>query len=339
MGRLSARLPKPKPKPRPTKPKQDAAQDQQDIVSDAGFPDLTLEERTTRSKHFTHTSAAYDAWGISPTAALTPDLKHFAWKVPGDVMELIPEQVREILTCTGDSPLVVLRNLDLVDICAGKARITRWALWANLQAVAIDRSYSPHLDINSNTGYAIALTAVLRTKPRTGLIFMGPQCSSWVWISRGTTQRSCENPDGHDGVQSVMEGNELNLRVGLMCMIATKLGIPWIIEQPSSSLFFETDTFKSVILATNAQRVHINLGDYGHLTRKPTLLLGTVPWLQTLARPPGTHAARRSKSVALVMVKVEGGKRRVTGKRKFLKASQVYPVRFAGAIVKKHWLA
>ena len=55
-----------------------------------------------------------------------------------------------------------------------------------------------------------------------------------------------------------------------------------VIEQPLTSLLFR---YKPVFLAlqkVGAQKISLQLGDFGAASAKPTALYGTAPWLQTL---------------------------------------------------------
>ena len=80
--------------------------------------------------------------------------------MPEHVVKLIPSAVLKLLKSSPESPLVVVRNLHLLDVCAGRARICKWGLEAKLNAVALDRAYGMHLDINSDEGLAAAALAI-----------------------------------------------------------------------------------------------------------------------------------------------------------------------------------
>ena len=157
------------------------------------------------------------------------------WTVPPDITSKIPMPCRVLLGCDA-KPLVVVRNFDFVDICAGKARITKWALTAGLTGAALDREYGEHTDLNTDIGLALAIVCVLRMV-QGGLVFLACKCSSWVWMSRSSTQRSQDNPLGNQSAPSVIEGNMLNLHCSLLCCIAHRCLSKWVVEQPESSLF------------------------------------------------------------------------------------------------------
>ena len=57
-----------------------------------------------------------------------PSWKSLLYTVPAGIMDIIPVEVKRLLGCESN-PLVVVRNLNLVDVCAGKARLPRWATW------------------------------------------------------------------------------------------------------------------------------------------------------------------------------------------------------------------
>ena len=106
---------------------------------------------------------------------------------------------------------------------------------------------------------------------------------------------------------------------------------------------------------TSARRVCFNMGEFGHSSRKPTVLVGTAPWLDGFCPPassstaaastdhgpakPKAKAKSRSKvaqPAQLTKRRVENGRLKVWG-TKALKGSQVYPVRFALRVAQLQW--
>ena len=273
--------------------------------------------------------------------------------------------------CEGGRDLVVLRNWQFLDVCAGKARITKWAMTAGLFGAAIDQTYGAHMNINTNEGFALLLLCLLRVCSG-GLMIIAAQCSSWVWLSRSTSGRSTENPHGDVSKQFVRDGNLLNVRCSVVCAIAHMVGVLWVIEQPASSLFFNVEAMREVIKFCKAVRVHFFMDQFGHPAKKGTVLVGTAPWLeafgtrvggesppaqlprslcsssvgcgsvpkakrQNKARSKGPKVKAKAKALALAHRSKLNGKQQVTGQRRALKESQVYPAKFALAVVKQHW--
>lgn len=232
------------------------------------------------------------------------------FRVPLNVIDILPATVKKILKCDNDQTLLVVRNLDLVDLFAGKARISRWGELFNLQVAALDREFGQHLDLCTDLGFAHTLCTIMRVKT-SGLVMMGPQCSSWVWLSRSTTRRSLTNPYGDTSVETVREGNQVNSRVAMICAICSMLGIAWAIEQPASSLFFHTDLMRAIVAEDNAWQRHFFMKAFGHSNSKPTLLFGVANFLAVLgtAFKQKSPCKRRRQEAARKAAKVPRKKR------------------------------
>lgn len=279
-------------------------------------------------------SAAYAVWRPEPTVQLDEAWRPFAHAVPAEIKALLPGSVAALI------PAVVVRNIHLLDVCAGKARISRWAMLHGLTAAAVDFEYGDHMDINSDIGLALLIILALRVVLG-GLIFMGPQCSSWIWMSRSISKRSASDTTGDTSRQFVADGNRLNSRCGVVCAIAHMMGVRWVIEQPGSSLFFESPPMAATIQHCAAQSVKFPMSDYGHACLKPTILVGTVTWLPQFAHKDKPKAKQKAKAKpkaksTLVTRWQQGGTTKVRGNR-ILKESQVYPVKFGLAVVHAQW--
>ena len=315
-------------------------------------------------------NAAYALWSTEATLKLDASWKALAWRVPDHIVQMIPARIRELLGCI-DTPLVVIRNFNFVDICSGRARITKWAMSTGLLGVAIDKDYGDHMNIGSDEGFALAVLCVLRLV-QGGLAFFACQCSSWVWMSRHSTKRSMSNPTGNCQAPSVIAGNLLNNRCALLSILCHLAGSVWVVEQPGSSLFFDTSDMKGVIAYCKAVFCKFKMNIFRHPTDKDTLLVGTAAWVQQVpdcgrashtsasatssapAQPvkaarrlgskikrkvqPNRKAQPKRNAVALARCEVKAdGTKAVTGNKQALKDSQVYPVRFALSVVRLHW--
>ncbi len=204
-------------------------------------------------------NAPYSDWELDHKCLPASASAH-AWRIPPEIQQLIPAYFQKVLGWSSGVSPVVLRNLDLLDICAGKARITRWAKLAGLRAIAVDREYSSAQDVNTESGFALLIVLLLRMVPG-GLMFLACPCSSWVWMSRSQTKRSKVQSLGDVTNAVTAEGNAINERAAFLCFLAWKLGVTWVIEQPASSLFFATKNMASVVSQCTATRVHLRLGD------------------------------------------------------------------------------
>lgn len=97
------------------------------------------------------------------------------------------------------------------------------------------------------------------------------------------TGRTKEQPNGNPDVACVREGNTLNEHVALLCRVISLSGAYFFIEQPSTSLFFETEAMKAAVHATSARQVRLNMCNFGSKTKKLSILVGTVEWLDLTA--------------------------------------------------------
>ena len=113
------------------------------------FPDISLEELKQRSCNITLQNSFVQGWELHKTA-LDPEYvakhRHF---VPAEVLALIPKHWRALIQdaagiADGDG-LWVLRDIDLLDQFAGKARACKWALLAGLKPVGFDITYGEHM--------------------------------------------------------------------------------------------------------------------------------------------------------------------------------------------------
>ena len=318
---------------------------------DVNFPDFTIETLQLRSAAVTLQTAA--------TFNFSPNMADALFEVPNSVIDVIPTMVMEHIS--QERPLIVNRNLDLVDLFAGKARIARWATLAGLQAIAFDKLYGEHMNILTPVGLALIVLLVLRIKVG-GLLAAGPQCSSWVWLCRKVTKRSKKNPLGANSCQSVLDGNATNSHMALLCYLGSLLSWDWLIEQPQSSLFFETQMMKAVKESiANVSTCYLKFGSFGHATQKPTVLMGTNNIVQKLKneepkaqakrrkdskkrrqvvkkKPSQKKVAKKPASLVNIVTRANGTKA-VTGKTANLQMSAIYPVQYALAICKLQWPA
>lgn len=88
----------------------------------------------------------------------------------------------------------------------------------------------------------------------------------------GTSKRTASNPLGQEQHASVRNGNILCVRTLIIAMIAASLGCFVVIEQPKGSWMQEHPCFQDFIAWLNIWRHHIQMGDYGAHTKKPTWL-------------------------------------------------------------------
>ena len=202
------------------------------------------------------------------------------------------------------------RELDLLEICCGKGALFKSAKLLGLQAEGMDVTINPQQhNLLSTEGFLHAVKGVLRLR-RNSLLWGGLPCSTWVWINRGTSQRSRSNPLGNRSIPSVASANELVSRFSLLVLLAVARGAAWLVEQPSTSLLplhprianvlqlgpelslFECCkisllSWASYIVCDNqgatgimpkASLTRFWMFNYGHFTAKASFVLGDAPY-------------------------------------------------------------
>ena len=107
-----------------------------------------------------------------------------------------------------------------------------------------------------------------------GLCWMAFPCSSWVFISRGSSKRSRLRPQGRRRYAKVVEANRLARRVVYAARYVEKKGAYWVLEQPVSSLVYEYPPMRSLLKQPGVWEIRVPLGQYGatsliHVCTKP----------------------------------------------------------------------
>lgn len=236
---------------------------------------------------------------------------------------------------------VLTRSVDLVEIFSGEKAVTNGLMMFSFKGMAIDHDMGPNYDILTTDGFFLCLLAVLSIK-RGGLLWMAPPCSSWVWMSRGSTGRRPHDPMGDASIPNVQAQNKLACRVANLMYVASRRGVRTIIEQPLSSLFWKHPRVAKMLERFSFQSVTTQLGAYGAESLKPIILRYTVPWGAKLRKQMSTKDKARLKMSEKKTYKVrtdKAGKLVTDGVKKNLKATQAYPPGFGntvGLLMRQH---
>ena len=127
------------------------------------------------------------------------------------------------------------RDLDLLELFAGVGELSSAFAESGCRSATYDLSRDANEDMLTTGGWLKALRQVLRLKIG-AVLWCGTPCSTWIFLSRGSTGRSTLNPLGRPLVQCVSDANILASRVCLLCIVAFARGASWAMEQPASSL-------------------------------------------------------------------------------------------------------
>lgn len=217
---------------------------------------------------------------------------------------------------------------------AGEMAVTYAEMEAGRKALAFDIIYDDvFMDFNSGRGFAHALYQVLRLGPGSGLM-MAPVCSSWVFMSRGTTRRRMYAALGDLNSRSVSDGNVMASRVAIILYLAAARGVWFVFEQPVGSLFQEHPRLQQLFGILNIHRKQIRMKDFGGPSEKPTWLYSNHHFIGHLDQFKPINRALQLEDIQVsVHYKTPDGKERVTA-GKDLKKSQTYPLAFGRAMAK-----
>ena len=260
----------------------------------------------------------------APPLQETGDTFTFNWS-------LVPEEWYEVVVAL--TPLAraspPLDGLDVFSGCKHMATSMYKASWAVLTFEKLDDDVGE--DILTDWGISHLVWMVLRVK-RGGLVFLGPPCKSWIFLTCPATGRTKLNPAGRWSSKIARLGNKIADMVSRVIMLCTALGIFWIIEQPMRSLMHKFQPIHDVNTLLDVVRTSFPMAAFGHHAFKQTVLWGTTPWLKLF----GEHARRlpiAEDVMTLANHDIAGG---VTGDPEGLEDSAKYPPAFCELIVLFH---
>ena len=248
----------------------------------------------------------------------------------------VPKVFLRLVVLVSQIPgLTGVKELGALEICAGKARITKALRARGCCAVPYDNmTISPSMDLLTPLGFALAVRLVL-SLGRGALLWLAPPCSSWVWVNRATSGRNQINWEGKKGLKYVAEANRFVSRMALLLWIASYKGVVWVVEQPQSSVMGYHKRLQEIFRALRVHEARVSLGAFRAPTRKNLRLWSQAMWIGELTRykAPSTFAERTAcrrinKHGFLV----------TDGNQKKLKQSQAYTRKF-GRVVAALFLA
>ena len=214
---------------------------------------------------------------------------------------------------------------------------------------SLDLSLSKKHNIVSDEGFALFITAFLELVPM-AMAVIGLPCSTFVFMSRGTTKRHASNAwVGDESVARVRLANIIARRIVILCRVLTLRLVQYVIEQPMTSCFFKMQCFHTFCAmkpklgrhGLQLKRKFVWLGHWGHNIPKATVLWGSARALKHLVCKKPNIPATASSSVvrkgSWKWIWFRGKwiqRRRVSGVPRKLKQTQVYPTAFCEEVAR-----
>ena len=172
---------------------------------------------------------------------------------------------------------------DFVEIFSGMESVSQGARSFGFQGLSIDKKHGQSHDILTPLGFLTCLSAVMHIK-RHGFLFLAPPCSTWVWMSHGSTGRRRNNAMGDPHNNYVKSQNRLVSRLCHIIWLARKRGVFVIIEQPQDSCMEQHPRLAHLLKRFRMGTFKLDMGAYGAFSQKPTKLWGTAPWLHKMTK-------------------------------------------------------
>ena len=207
-------------------------------------------------------------------------------------------------------------------------------------ALSLDKKYSANCNFFDDKGFENTITAY-RLLDLHGLGWMALECSNWVFISKSSTGRTRERPDGNESLPKVAEANSVRDRAVFLLLTLFISRRKWIVEQPVSSSINQTDPWMKLLSSTGSSTVVFDHGAYEdeeHASAsegeempstKTLKLMGTAPWIDEVKR-----SVQKGRKRQKLFTKDEKGQ--VTGKRDSMKQSEHYCKAFGAFIAATH---
>lgn len=230
-------------------------------------------------------------------------------------------------------PSDMSQDLGCLELFAGEGAVNKGFQRLGWSAAAVDLRYGECMNILAASGFAcgpqcmstilqhtsspmvkflmgrrLSWKLTLRLRPN-GILWAAPVCSSWVYMSRGSTLRTPAVPEGDTSLASVQQANVMANRVVLLIRLAMSRGVHWVVEQPCSSVMtlmtrwqtlMEETTVCPAFLFLSWVNLHnlcsmfcvhevykhrVVLGTYGAESMKPVYLWSDLEVLHQLHRP------------------------------------------------------
>jgi hypothetical protein len=115
---------------------------------------------------------------------------------------------------------------------------------------------------HAHTSLRLAIQMTLCIVPG-GLLWAAPVCSSWVFMSRGSTGRTSVLPLGAATSTSAKQGNLLASRCAALAALAAGINVTWAFEQPMTSLMPRHPRMQSLWGAQTVWRASVAMSAYG----------------------------------------------------------------------------
>ena len=220
----------------------------------------------------------------------------------------------------------IQRDLDVVELWSGVASIATAAQRAGYKVATVDLKEGQ--DLTTREGFQDAVNKVLRLKPG-GLLSMGIECRSFVFLNSSNCKRNCYNQyAGDTKYEPVKTGNLFANEGKFFADLGFARDLIVVIENPPAShlwSYLPANFMKKLPYSAVCNRCVFEDAPDGQRLSKKYKFFSNAPWITALQCPCtcfGDH-------ISLTTYK-DG---QITGKPELLKESEAYPKRLGEELV------
>lgn len=178
------------------------------------------------------------------------------------------------------------QDIDMAELFCGEGQLSAAFARLGFRTKSLDREHGPSEDLSNLTGLKCAIQTIMSLKPN-GLLWLGPPCKNWVFLSSPQHKRKRSNNFlGDTRKGKTLEANSLLYIVAGLIRLAVARGVHYIMEQPTDSSMLKTNCMGKVRRMTHAQTIVTYLSSFcpDFPCRKGLHLCGTAPILKKLQR-------------------------------------------------------
>ena len=154
-------------------------------------------------------------------------------------------------------------QLDALDVFAGTGNMAKSFRERGLACEEFEKLRGGvENDVLTPSGSDHLLGLLCRVSAK-GVVWLGPPCSTWVWIARSHTKRNSADVNGDTSREDVQHANATAKFVGMFMRLCHRLKVWYVVEQPKGSLLWQFESVAEALQATGARRTHVELGRVG----------------------------------------------------------------------------
>ena len=249
--------------------------------------------------------------------------------VPIVMFNLLALIIKPFMNLVGPTRRIT-RALDCVEFYAGVGNVARAFKNAGLESRTYDIVENAE-DMNMSSAYGFFTAVFLCMKLKAfGLSHWASVCSTWVFMSQGSTKRYMNIWGTPESCSGVVTANEQVVRMTMLFMLCNVRQVYWLLEQPMTSVLDQIPVLVEDVIGWSV-RVNTCMGAYWAKSKKPTWLKSNGRWSTALRRSSSGCSFDANDNVVQLEPGLDG-KKRVSG-GPGLKATQVYPEGYGTAVL------